>query len=364
MPVNPEGGAAAARGLAAGAAGAEEADIGTEPNPSRTPGQSPPGGLRAGAARGLRRLAAGRPGGSLNAGTVFDIRRYSIHDGPGIRTTVFLKGCALSCWWCHNPESQATGPEAVLHEGRCIRCGACANACPHGAVAWVDGAPVTDRSRCEACGTCTLECHAEAREIAGRTMTVEQVLAVVERDRPFYDESRGGLTLSGGEPLLQPHFSADLLAAAKRQGLHTVLDTCGHTSWESFERLRGDVDLFLYDLKLVDAARHKHYTGVSNDRILANLRRLSELGHRIVLRIPVVPGVTDDAENVLAVRTFAASLPQLARIDLLPYHRIGIGKYQRLDRTYQLPHTESPTRERMDEIASFMAAGGLPVGRD
>jgi pyruvate formate lyase activating enzyme len=195
-------------------------------------------------------------------------------------------------------------------------------------------------------------------------MTVEQVLAVVERDRPFYEESGGGVTISGGEPLLQPHFTAGLLAAAKRLGLHTVLDTCGHASWESFERLRGDVDLFLYDLKLVDAARHRRYTRVGNHRILANLRRLSELGHRIVLRLPVVPGITDDAENVQAVRALAASLPQLARIELLPYHRSGVGKYERLDRTYRLLHTDSPTRERMDEIASYMAAGGLPVGAD
>jgi pyruvate formate lyase activating enzyme len=312
----------------------------------------------------LRRLTGNRPGGSLKTGIVFDIRRYSIHDGPGIRTTVFLKGCALSCWWCHNPESQASRPEVVLHEARCIRCGACVETCPHGAVAWVDGVPVTDRSKCEACGTCTRECHAEAREVAGREMTIEQVLAVVERDRPFYDESGGGVTLSGGEPLLQPHFTAGLLAAAKRHGLTTVLDTSGHAPWESLERLRGDVDLFLYDLKLVDAVRHRRYTGVSNHRILANLRRLSELGHQIVLRMPVVPGITDDPENVQAVRDLATSLPRLARVDLLPYHRIGVGKYLRLDRTYQLLHTDSPTRERMDEIASFLAAGGLPVGRD
>jgi pyruvate formate lyase activating enzyme len=295
---------------------------------------------------------------------VFDIRRYAIHDGPGIRTTVFLKGCALSCWWCHNPESQTSGPEIVWHEGRCIGCRACVEACPHGAIAWADGAPVTNRSRCEACGTCTHECYAEARQVAGRAMTVEQVLDAVERDRPFYEESGGGVTLSGGEPLLQPAFAAGILRAARRRGLHTALDTCGHAPWESFELLRADVDLFLYDLKLVDAARHRRFTGVGNDRILSNLHRLSRLGHRIALRMPIVPGITDDAENVRAVCALAAGLPHLARVDLLPYHRIGVGKYLRLDRKYRLLHTDAPTGERMDEIASTMAAAGLPVGWD
>lgn len=223
---------------------------------------------------------------------------------------------------------------------------------------------MTDRSRCEACGTCTHECYAEAREVAGRAMTVEQVLDAVERDRPFYEQSGGGLTLSGGEPLLQALFAAGLLRAAKQRGLNTALDTCGHAPWKSFECLREDVDLFLYDLKLVDPVRHRRYTGVSNDRILANLRRLSGLGHRIVLRMPIVPGITDDAENVEAVCALATGLPHLARVDLLPYHRIGVGKYVRLDRKYRLLHLDAPTRERMDEIASFMAAAGLPVGRD
>jgi len=312
----------------------------------------------------LHALAGGRPGGPLITGTVFDIRRYSIHDGPGIRTTVFLKGCALSCWWCHNPESQAAGPEVVLRGDRCIRCGACVAACPHGAIAWVDGAPLTDRSKCEACGTCTQACWAEAREVAGRPMTVDQVVAAAERDRPFYEDSGGGVTLSGGEPLRQAAFAAALLREAKRRGLHTALDTCGHAPWSRLDRLRADVDLFLYDLKLADPARHRRYTGVGNARILANLRALSRLGHRITLRVPVVPGITDDAENIDALCAIAAALAHPPAVDLLPYHNVGVGKYQRLDRTYRLPHTDAPTRRRMDEIVATMAAAGLPVVRD
>ncbi len=187
---------------------------------------------------------------------------------------------------------------------------------------------------------------------------------MVERDRPFYESSGGGVTLSGGEPLRQPAFAAALLREAKRRGLHTVLDTCGHAPWQHVERLRGDVDLFLYDLKLVDPARHRRYTGVGNARILANLRELSRLGHRIALRVPVVPGITDDAENIAAVCAVAAALPNLAAVDLLPYHSIGEGKYRRLDRKYRLLRTDAPTRRRMDEITATMTAAGLPVSRD
>ena len=293
---------------------------------------------------------------------MFDIRRYSIHDGPGIRTAVFLKGCVLSCWWCHNPESQSPAPEMILHEERCIRCGSCVQACPHGAVAWVDGAPVTDRRTCESCGTCAGACLADARQLAGRAVSVEHVLDVVERDRPFYEQSGGGMTLSGGEPLRQPEFTADVLREARRRGLHTVLDTCGHAPWEVLDRLRRDVDLFLYDVKLADAARHRRFTGVDNERILDNLRRLSALGHEIVVRMPVVPGVTDGADNVVAVSALLAALPRPPRVDLLPYHRIGVGKYARLDRRYRLPQTDAPTRARMDQIASTMTAAGLRVG--
>jgi pyruvate formate lyase activating enzyme len=224
---------------------------------------------------------------------------------------------------------------------------------------------VTDRSRCEATGACAAVCYAEAREVAGRAMTVEQVMAEVERDMPFYAESGGGLTLSGGEPLLQPYFTAALLRAAKARGLHTAVDTCGHGSWESLDRLRRDVDLFLYDLKLMDEDRHRRFTGVSNRRILANLRALSERGHQIALRVPVIPGINDDAENLHALRAFATALPHLAGVDLLPYHHIGADKYARLGREYALVDLSPPTPERMDDIAAVFASVGLPVsGRD
>lgn len=301
-------------------------------------------------------------GPRLTTGIVFDIRRYAIHDGPGIRTTVFLKGCALSCRWCHNPEGQAQGFESVARADRCIRCGACVEACRHGAVTWSDAGPLTDRAACTACGDCAAVCYADARERVGTEMTAEQVLDEVARDAAFYQESGGGMTLSGGEPLLQRDFTAALLRGAKPRGFHTVLDTCGFASWETLDALRADVDLFLYDVKLMDDGRHREFTGVTNAPILANLRALSAAGHRVILRVPVIPGVNDDPENLDALAAFAADLPHLAGVELLPYHHIGADKYARLDRAYPLPDTTPPSAGRMAEIARFLGERGLPVG--
>ena len=298
---------------------------------------------------------------ALESGVVFDIKKFSIHDGPGIRTTVFLKGCPLTCGWCHNPESQVLGRERVYRENRCIRCGACLVACAQGAITWVEGGPVTDREKCTLCGSCVEACYAEAREIVGREMTEAEVMAEVERDVAFYDESGGGVTFSGGEPLMQPDFLLALLQACRQQAIHTALDTCGHAAWETLDRVRNVVNLFLYDLKLVDRERHRLLTGVSNELILGNLQALSGLGHDIILRVPIIPGVNDDQENMGAIGDLAATLPSLRRVDLLPYHPAAVDKYGRLERTYAYPALRPPTEEKMAGLALLLRNYDLQV---
>ncbi|HSJ53521.1 MAG TPA: glycyl-radical enzyme activating protein, partial [Anaerolineae bacterium] len=294
-------------------------------------------------------------------GTVLDIQRCSIHDGPGIRTTVFFKGCPLSCWWCHNPESQAANREIVARQERCLGCRACEDACPRGAVQFSGGGPAIDRERCTLCGACTNACHAEALEIVGREMGAAEVLSEIEKDVAFFDESGGGVTFSGGEPLSQPGFLLALLHACRAQEIHTAVDTCGFAPWHVLEQVYPYTDLFLFDLKLLDDGHHRTYTGVSNRLILANLHRLAHLGCEIILRLPLVPGVNDADERVRAMGEFAAGLPHVRRVDVLPYHHIAIQKYARLDRAYGLLETRPPSAEWVASRAEILARLGLEV---
>ena len=227
------------------------------------------------------------------------------------------------------------------------------DACPEDAITWADG-PVTDWNRCERCGICADACFADAREQIGREMTVDAVLAEIERDVVFYDESGGGVTLTGGEPLAQHAFTLALLAACKAREIHTALDTCGFASWNVLDQVRPYVDLFLYDLKLVDDARHREVTGAPVGPILANLRTLSEHGHAIRLRVPVIPGVNDDDESIRQIAAFAAALPHLLGIDLLPYHMTAADKYARMNKPYKLAGARPLTDERMAEIAGIL----------
>jgi pyruvate formate lyase activating enzyme len=294
-------------------------------------------------------------------GLIFDIHRYSVHDGPGIRTTVFFKGCPLACRWCHNPESQSPRPQLWYRPARCVDCRACLEACRTGAIEIRGEAYCTDLERCTLCGDCARICPSEARQIAGREMSVHQVLGEVLRDLPFYDGSGGGVTFSGGEPLLQPSFLAVLLKACRARGLHTALDTCGFAPWSTLDNLRDDVDLFLFDLKLVDEARHILHTGVSNRLILENLQRLSEAGHEILVRVPLIPGCTMDADNLSQIAAHVASLPRPAAIELLPYHHTAQAKYRQLEIPFDLAGLQPPTDEQVAWACDLIQSSGVQV---
>ncbi|MBN2322426.1 MAG: glycyl-radical enzyme activating protein [Spirochaetes bacterium] len=277
----------------------------------------------------------------MQRGIVFNIQRFSIHDGPGIRTTVFFKGCPLSCVWCHNPESISPSVEISFNERLCTLCGACAGVCPHGAHKVENGSHRFERTVCERCGRCAQACVSEALTIVGEWMSAEEVLAEVERDLPFYETSKGGMTLSGGEPLLQADFAAELLRLARERGIHTCLDTSGYVQPATLERIRAHVDLFLFDFKGADPDRHKNHTGVDCDLILKNLALLVGCGERVILRCPIVPGYTDSEEHFSDIAGLEKQYPDLVEIDILGYHELGEGKYERLGRYSPMCRQES-----------------------
>jgi len=278
-------------------------------------------------------------------GRIFDIQRFSIHDGPGIRTTVFMKGCPLRCIWCHNPESISTRLQLSFVPDRCIGCGHCFRCCPNGAHRMEGDRHVLDRALCKSCGACAEQCYAGALELVGRDATVGDVLDEVLRDKPFYDTSGGGLTLSGGEPLLQIDVAEALLAGAKEHGLHCSIETCGYADFAAIERLLPHTDLFLYDIKETDPARHVEYTGVTNERIVANLHALHDAGATILLRLPIVPGLNDRPDHFQNIALLAQGLPRLLAVQIMPYHRLGTSKQERLGMEPSLPETAAPDKE-------------------
>lgn len=296
----------------------------------------------------------------MTLGTVINIQKYSIHDGPGIRTTVFFKGCPLSCWWCHNPESQKIKHEIMFFEERCTNCRICEKRCPQNAIAIRDSYPLVYKTKCVLCGKCTDFCPRNAREYVGKDMTVRQLIEEIIKDEVFYDESGGGVTFSGGEPLIYADFLNEVLKKCKARGIHTAIDTSGYTSWNSIEKIADKVDLFLFDIKHMNNEKHKEYVGVENVMIMENLKKLSDRGANILIRMPIIAGINDDDEHIDKAVKFISNL-KILQVNLLPYHKMGMDKYRRLKIDYKLSGKEKPCDEKMGRIADEFEKAGIKI---
>jgi pyruvate formate lyase activating enzyme len=298
-------------------------------------------------------------------GRVFNIQRYSIHDGAGIRTLVFLKGCPLRCLWCCNPESQKSEPELGFIESRCVgsvECGApCLSMCHIGAIQLNgQGKPSIDRKACDACRKCVEACDKDALKVVGRGMTVDEVMAEVEKDRPFYRRSGGGMTVGGGEPLAQYEFAAEVIEAAHEAYLHTALETSGCAPWSHLDVVLKHVDLLQFDLKHMDPAKHQELTGQSNELILENLKKVLSVKapQDVIIRIPIVPGCNDSVENIREAAEFVAELG-FSQVELVPYHRLGVSKYAQYGKVYPLTACQPAPQEHLDELKKIVKESGL-----
>lgn len=273
--------------------------------------------------------------------TVFDIERNSYVDGPGIRTAVFFKGCNLRCAWCHNPESQSPKSQMMFYKNKCMGCGKCREKCPH------------NLELCDLCGKCSLFCPQDARDICGKEYTVDEVLKEVLKDKAFYDHSGGGVTFSGGECMLQIEFLTKILKACKENGIHTAVDTAGHVPYERFEQILPYTDLFLYDVKCFDSDKHRQYTGVENQLILKNLKRLLATGTPVWVRIPIIPTFNDTVEEMQKIKAFLYSCGAPEKVELLPYHAMGEHKYAAIGKETQI--FSVPSEEKMKHLKNIFS---------
>ncbi len=298
---------------------------------------------------------------NLNS-TICDLKRLSVHDGPGIRTTIFFKGCSLHCLWCHNPESIDPRPELGFLMHLCKNCGKCAKICD--CHSFSEGIHSIDRNRCVGCGKCVTACSEEALTFYGQKLTVEKCADLIVEDKSFYDHSGGGATVSGGEPLLQSDFVAALFAMLRHDGVHTAVDTCGNVPWTAFEKVLPNTDLFLYDFKHADSEIHKKLIGCGNELILANLHRLSESGKTIEIRMPLIPTLNMDEPALHAAGNFLGHLPQLSRVKLLSYHALARNKYSTIGKTDTMPCVESPSIAELQAAAEILSSYGLKIITD
>jgi glycyl-radical enzyme activating protein len=297
-------------------------------------------------------------------GLIFHIIHGSFVDGYGIRTTVFLKGCPLRCIWCCNPEGQESYPEIKLTSSECNGCGRCVQVCPANAIQLdlrrEDDKIKINRKLCTNCGKCIEVCYTGALDYFGQYMTVDEVFDIVKKDEQFYRASGGGVTIGGGEPTFQPLFTLALLKKCKENYIHTAVDTCGYTLTSEGFKVLEEADLLLYDIKHMDPVKHKKYTGVSNEPILKNLEKLNAMGKSIIIRVPIVPGCNDSAQNIESTAEFLSKLKSVERVDLIAYHQYGSIKYGQLGRAYKL-HTQPPTTEQLNNIKATLEGYGLKV---
>ena len=297
----------------------------------------------------------------MQTGYIFDIKKYAVHDGPGIRTTVFFKGCPLSCLWCHNPESLSPKVQRIYRVDRCMGCMECVTACPNDALSAGENRPEWTPSHCVQCRNCLRVCPAEAVEFVGNAMAVDDVLEEIEKDALFYDESGGGVTFSGGEPLMQPSFLKELLQACGRLDLHRTVDTCGYADADALLEIAAHTELFLFDLKHMDPDKHFRYTGVSNERILPNLQRLTRQGAEVIIRLPLIPGINSDRENIMRTGEFISGLAGVHQVNILPYHGAARAKYDNLGLTYKAAHIGQPDRGLLESTTGLLKKYGLQV---
>ena len=292
---------------------------------------------------------------------VTNIQGYSIHDGPGIRTVVFFKGCGLACRWCSNPECISPRPEIGFVKTLCTRCGKCAGVCPERALVYLpDKLPHIKRDKCTGCGLCSADCAYKALILYGKPMTAGEIFSAVSRDKMFYEASGGGLTVSGGEALLKADLVSGLFEKCRRAGISTCIETSGNAPKSSLEKVLAYTDLILYDLKLMDPEKHRLYTGKSNRLILSNAKIAAKSGKEILFRMPLIPGINDDEQNIKDTAGFLHTLGKnYLHIELMPYHRLGKGKYESLDKKYLLPDTHAPKPDQLEPVKKAFEVWGI-----